>query len=87
MHKFSVAFAIVLLFRHTLRLEEPNQMTIQNLNGLLYIYICESAFPAVYGALTAFPDELPLARREISEGMYSSVAYYLGKQTALIPGA
>lgn len=81
-----MAIFVGILFRSSMELDHPNQMTIQNLNGLIYIYICESSFPAIYGMLGIFPDELPIARREISTGMYSASALYAGKQVALLPG-
>nr|XP_053651117.1 protein scarlet-like [Cherax quadricarinatus] len=63
-----------------------NQAGVQDIEGVLFIFITENTFPSVYGVLNIFPQELPLFLREYKNGMYSSHAYYISKMLAMIPG-
>lgn len=56
------------------------------MSGLFFSFISEASFPSLYGMLREFPEDLPLVKREMDEGLYSAGAYYAAKQLALLPG-
>ncbi|KAK3882732.1 hypothetical protein Pcinc_012937 [Petrolisthes cinctipes] len=63
-----------------------NQAGIQDIEGVLFIFITENTFPSLYGVLNVFPQEMPLFLREYKNGIYRSDTYYLSKMLAMIPG-
>ncbi|KAK7069697.1 hypothetical protein SK128_025781 [Halocaridina rubra] len=63
-----------------------NQAGIQDIEGVLFIFITENTFPSLYGVLNIFPQEMPLFLREYKNGIYRADTYYLSKMVALIPG-
>ncbi|XP_076032222.1 protein scarlet-like isoform X2 [Oratosquilla oratoria] len=63
-----------------------NQAGIQDIEGVLFIFITENTFPSMYGVLNIFPQEMPLFLREYKNGIYRADAYYLSKMISLIPG-
>ncbi|KAK8401171.1 hypothetical protein O3P69_002735 [Scylla paramamosain] len=65
---------------------EINQRGIQDIEGVLFIYITENTFPSVYAVLNVFPLELPLFLREYKNGIYRCDTYYISKMAALMPG-
>ncbi|XP_050716453.1 protein scarlet-like [Eriocheir sinensis] len=65
---------------------EINQRGIQDIEGVLFIYITENTFPSVYAVLNVFPLELPLFLREYKNGIYRCDTYYIAKMAALMPG-
>ncbi|XP_017753804.1 PREDICTED: protein scarlet-like [Eufriesea mexicana] len=64
-----------------------NQDTIQNMQGLLYLVVVETAFTFNYGVFYTFPRELPLFLRDIASGLYGPLPYYISKVIVMIPGA
>ncbi|KAG0712294.1 Protein scarlet [Chionoecetes opilio] len=65
---------------------EISQRGIQDIEGVLFIYITENTFPSVYAVLNVFPQELPLFLREYKNGIYRCDTYYIAKMAALMPG-
>ncbi|KAK4320584.1 hypothetical protein Pmani_008588 [Petrolisthes manimaculis] len=63
-----------------------NQAGIQDIEGVLFIFITENTFPSLYGVLNVFPQEMPLFLREYKNGIYRADTYYLSKMLAMIPG-
>lgn len=63
---------------------EINQRGIQDIEGVLFIYITENTFPSVYAVLNVFPLELPLFLREYKNGIYRCDTYYIAKMAALV---
>nr|XP_045624412.1 protein scarlet-like [Procambarus clarkii] len=63
-----------------------NQAGVQDIEGVLFIFITENTFPSVYGVLNTFPQELPLFLREYKNGIYRCDAYYVSKMLAMVPG-
>ncbi|KAF0288609.1 Protein scarlet [Amphibalanus amphitrite] len=63
-----------------------DQLGAQNLQGLMFILVTENTFPAMYGVLSLFPQELPLFLRENKSEMYSAPLFYFSKVMALVPG-
>jgi ABC-type multidrug transport system permease subunit len=54
--------------------------------GVLFIYLCESSYPCLYGFLYEIPKDLPLGKREHSLGFYHPATFYLGKTLSFLPG-
>ncbi|XP_037089077.1 protein scarlet-like isoform X2 [Pollicipes pollicipes] len=63
-----------------------DQLGVQNLQGLMFVLVTENTFPAMYGVLSLFPQELPLFLRENKSGMYSTACFYISRVISLIPG-
>lgn len=63
-----------------------NQQGIQDIEGVLFIFITENTFPSIYAVLNIFPLELPLFLREYRNGIYRSDTYYMAKMFSMLPG-
>ncbi|XP_050697982.1 protein scarlet-like [Eriocheir sinensis] len=63
-----------------------NQAGIQDIEGVLFLFVTQNAFPAIYGVLNLFPLEMPLFFREYKNGIYRSDTYYISKMVSQIPG-
>ncbi|KAL7640652.1 UNVERIFIED_CONTAM: hypothetical protein RMT77_008927 [Armadillidium vulgare] len=63
-----------------------NQAGIQDIEGVIFIFITENTFPSLYGVLNIFPHELPVFLREYKNGVYGCDTYYISKMVSLIPG-
>ena len=78
--------AVVIAFLYSgSNIQQADQSTIQNLNGLLFILITETSFCFIYGSMNEFPNDLPLARRETSDGLYRPISFFLSKIFAFWP--
>ncbi|XP_050697994.1 protein scarlet-like isoform X1 [Eriocheir sinensis] len=82
MQKVLIAFLIGICYTNV----TLNQAGIQDIEGVLFIFITENTFPSLYGVLNIFPQEMPLFLREYKNGIYRSDTYYLSKMISLIPG-
>ncbi|ROT79701.1 ABC protein, subfamily ABCG [Penaeus vannamei] len=82
MQKILIAFLVGVCYTNV----TLNQAGIQDIEGVLFIFITENTFPSLYGVLNIFPQELPLFLREYKNGIYRADTYYLSKMVALIPG-
>ncbi|KAG7167303.1 scarlet-like 2 [Homarus americanus] len=63
-----------------------NQAGVQDIEGVLFIFITENTFPSVYAVLNIFPQELPLFLREYKNGIYRCDIYYISKMLSMAPG-
>ena len=63
-----------------------NQAGIQDIEGVLFFFVTENAFPALYGVLNLFPEEMPLFFREYNNGIYRSDTYYISKIISQVCG-
>ncbi|CAL4067072.1 unnamed protein product, partial [Meganyctiphanes norvegica] len=82
MQKILIAFLVGLCYTNV----QVNQAGIQDIEGVLFIFITENTFPSMYGVLNIFPQELPLFLREYKNGIYRADTYYLSKMISLVPG-
>ncbi|KAK4290872.1 hypothetical protein Pmani_036256 [Petrolisthes manimaculis] len=82
LQKILMAFLIGICYTNV----KLNQAGIQDIEGVLFIFITENTFPSVYAVLNVFPQELPLFLREYKNGIYRSDTYYMAKMLSLIPG-
>ncbi|KAK9512053.1 hypothetical protein O3M35_000564 [Rhynocoris fuscipes] len=64
-----------------------NQEGIQNIQGLNYSVITETVFTQSYAVMHTFPSEIPILLREIGNGVYKPIPYYISKVVLLIPQA
>ena len=62
-----------------------SQASVQNVNGLLFIFITETSFNFISLGMTSIPQDIALARREVSAGLYSPLAFYVSKNVANWP--
>lgn len=56
-----------------------DQTGIQNMNGVLFLFITNTSFSNMFAVINAFTAEIPIFIREHQNGMYSVLAYYLSK--------
>ncbi|XP_042230092.1 protein scarlet-like isoform X2 [Homarus americanus] len=82
LQKILIAFLVGVCYTNV----KLNQAGIQDIEGVLFIFITENTFPSLYGVLNIFPQEMPLFLREYKNGIYRADTYYLAKMIALIPG-
>jgi hypothetical protein len=47
-----------------------DQISVQNINGVLFLVITNASFSYLFAVLNSFPAELPVALKEHSNGMY-----------------
>ncbi|XP_015587459.1 protein scarlet isoform X2 [Cephus cinctus] len=64
-----------------------DQRGIQNVQGLIYLVVAETAFTFNYGVFYTFPRELPFLLRDIASDLYHPAPYYISKIAILMPGA
>ena len=62
-----------------------NQESIQDRTGLLFFLTLNQSFPALIGAINAFPAERRLFYRERAAGMYTTASYFLAKSVSEFP--
>ncbi|XP_063978757.1 protein scarlet-like [Diachasmimorpha longicaudata] len=67
--------------------ENIDQNGIQNMQGLMYLVVTETAFTFNYAVFYTFPKELPLLLRDMASGLYYPAPYYLSKIAVLVPGS
>ncbi|XP_064110769.1 protein scarlet-like isoform X3 [Macrobrachium nipponense] len=82
LQKILIAFLVGVCYTNV----KLNQAGIQDIEGVLFIFITENTFPSLYGVLNIFPQEMPLFLREYKNGIYRADTYYLSKMVALVPG-
>lgn len=80
----TVSISVALLFRNV-DVFRSNQETVQDVAGFLYVYVSQCTFPFTYASLWNFPKELPRASREISDGFYRPLPFYVAKVMGLAP--
>ena len=55
------------------------------MNGLLFIFGTETSFNFISWGMTSIPKDIALARRDVSAGLYSPLAFYVSKNVANWP--
>jgi hypothetical protein len=53
-----------------------------DMNGLLFLCICNQGFATMFFVVNVFPVELPVFYGEHENGMYRAVSYYVSKALA-----
>ena len=56
-----------------------DQNGVQNINGVLFLFLTNFSFSYMSSVLNAFPSEIPIFLREHQNGMYNVLSYYLSK--------
>ena len=62
-----------------------NQVSIQNVNGAIYILLAQMTVASSFSVVNVFCTELPIFLREHFNGMYRTDVYYLARQLVEIP--
>ncbi|RNA38237.1 white-like isoform X1 [Brachionus plicatilis] len=75
----SVLFGLIYL-----RLEY-NQKGVMDINGFMFLCICNNGFATMFFVVNVFPVELPIFVREYQNGMYKVISYYLAKILTDLP--
>ncbi|KAL2714613.1 protein scarlet-like isoform X1 [Vespula squamosa] len=65
--------------------EKVDQNSIQNIQGLMYLIVVETAFTFNYNSFYTFPKELPLLLYDIAANLYDPASYYISKILIMIP--
>ncbi|XP_037956775.1 protein brown-like [Teleopsis dalmanni] len=63
------------------------QTSVQDIGGSIFMLSTEMIFTFSYGVTYVFPAALPIMRREVGEGIYSTSAYYMAVVLSFIPMA
>lgn len=66
-------------------IEDSDQKSIQDINGLVITLCCQIVFASAYNIVHYYPSNMPLLRREVGEKMYSLSAYYVAYLVCTIP--
>nr|QUF59469.1 ATP-binding cassette transporter Abcg-like5 [Brachionus angularis] len=77
-------FIAVLLGLIFLRLKY-DQSGVQNMNGIMFLFLTNMSFTNMFSVLNTFPAEIPIFLREHQNGMYSVISYYLAKIITDLP--
>ena len=56
-----------------------NQKGIQDINGFLFLCICNNGFSTMFFVVNTFPLEIPIFMRDHKNGMYNCLSYFLAK--------
>ncbi|CAF0898548.1 unnamed protein product [Brachionus calyciflorus] len=56
-----------------------DQKGVMDMNGYLFLCICNHGFSTMFFVVNTFPIELPIFLREYQNGMYKVISYYLAK--------
>jgi ATP-binding cassette, subfamily G (WHITE), eye pigment precursor transporter len=73
------AIIIALLFGLIFLQQELTQEGVQNINGVLFLFITNMSFSNMFAVINSFPAELPIFYREHQNGMYRVINYYMSK--------
>uniref|UniRef100_A0A146KYL8 Protein scarlet n=2 Tax=Lygus hesperus TaxID=30085 RepID=A0A146KYL8_LYGHE len=74
------AFLISVPVAHT----DLDQLGIQNIQGRNFSVVVETGFAQSYSVLNTFPAEIPVVLREINNGLYKPLPYYIAKLFMLV---
>lgn len=72
---------IILFYRQPATLDSY----IQNVRGLLFFYVMNVSFSAIFGSINIFSQERPVFIRERLSNTYRTSAYYIGRSFAYLP--
>nr|QUF59467.1 ATP-binding cassette transporter Abcg-like2 [Brachionus angularis] len=62
-----------------------DQKGVMDMNGFLYLCICNNGFSTMFFVVNVFPIELPIFYRDHENGMYRVISYYLAKILTDLP--
>ena len=52
-----------------------NQQGVMDMNGFMFICICNTGFSTLFFVVNTFPVELPIFMRDYENGMYRVITY------------
>lgn len=61
-----------------------DQRSIQNVQGLMYYIVTETIFTFHYAVFYTFPKEMPLLLRDMANGLYYPLPYYVSKVAVMV---
>ena len=59
--------------------QKIDQSGVQNINGVLFLFITNNSFSNMFPVINSFPPEIPIFLREHQAGMYRVINYYFSK--------
>nr|QNH67901.1 ATP-binding cassette transporter subfamily G-like protein 2 [Brachionus rotundiformis] len=62
-----------------------DQKGVMDMNGFMFLCICNNGFATMFFVVNVFPLELPIFIREYQNGMYKVISYYLAKTLTDLP--
>ncbi|XP_019559775.3 protein scarlet [Aedes albopictus] len=83
LQKIAIALMAGLCFSGAISLD---QLGVQAIQGILFIFVSENTFSPMYSVLSVFPDTFPLFMRETKSGLYRTSQYYVANALAMLPG-
>jgi len=60
-------------------------LSVQNVNGICFLFVTNLTFPYVFGSVSVFCEELPVFMREHLSAVYRVDVYYITKTLAELP--
>nr|QNH67970.1 ATP-binding cassette transporter subfamily G-like protein 4 [Brachionus plicatilis] len=64
---------------------EYNQAGVQNINGIIFLFLTNTSFSNMFSVINTFPVEIPIFLREHQNGLYMVLPYYLSKVVVDLP--
>ncbi|KAL1398876.1 hypothetical protein pipiens_008614 [Culex pipiens pipiens] len=83
LQKIGIALMAGLCFSGAINLD---QLGVQAIQGILFIFVSENTFSPMYSVLSVFPETFPLFMRETKSGLYHTSQYYVANMLAMLPG-
>ncbi|XP_053681608.1 protein scarlet [Sabethes cyaneus] len=83
LQKIAIALMAGLCFTGAIKLD---QLGVQAIQGILFIFVSENTFSPMYSVLSVFPETFPLFMRETKSGLYRTSQYYVANMLAMLPG-
>lgn len=83
LQKFIMALFIGLLYFQVLL--PPTVLAIHNLNGALFIIVCELTYSTLFTIVACLPSDFPLLVREFHDGIYQIFSYYVARILSYFP--
>jgi len=80
--KASSSIVIALLVALIYQGQELDAASVQNIQGVLFLFITNANFDNVFGVINTFTMELPIFMREHFNGMYRTDVYFVSKMIA-----
>lgn len=56
-----------------------DQTGIQNINGVLFLFLTNTSFSNMFSVINSFTSDIPILIKENQDGLYSVLAYFLSK--------
>lgn len=82
-----VALLVTLIYQGQESPTDPRQVPgyIQNIQGLIFLFITNTTFENIFGVINVFAGEVPIFLREHFNGMYRTEVYFISKMLAELP--